>query len=414
MIEKRADNLQASADLLPAIYQADNSEVSIQAVPIEQGRQLHSTGKAEPTSEFPSPGSKKMDGSLPVALQYPGKRPESSYSLTDDQVALGRLLESIPVTTSVSLEKGLAFYVNVRGQDGRELVWNIDDLLENAGATKLEERIPVITFGSNANPGQLALKMEDLEGRPDKYIVPTLKARVKGMAPVYVARIGINGYTFTDLVPTQDPEAKTEVYINFLTRPQLEAVNATEGAYSLCELPDVLVDTADGEGIKTPAYLYVGRADAKAADILTDEHGRPIRLAELQTEGQGISEQFASMTQSEVQHYIAEIAREKVAAKLGIPVEQIGADFDLVKLVINRNKDERLANFKAQLSPEDLKRFGGVLTQDVIQRSIKETGRVVSGRNIRDQIAPENLDKTLGDVKTFAELLEKSIAGRTR
>lgn len=406
MTEQKPDTLQDSANYLPNTI-LESQEGYIQAVPIEHGRLLSQSGAPRHLNEFPSPGSKEVEGGLPAALQYPGKRPEGSFSLSDSQVALGRLLESVPVQASLSLEEGLAFYVNVRGGDGKELVWNIDDLLKNAEAAKLEDRIPVITFGSNANPGQLVQKMMDLEGA-DKNVVPTLKAHVKGVAPAYVARIGINGYTFTDLVPTTDPEAKTEVYINFLSRPQLEAVNATEGAYSLCELPDVQIDTADGEGIKMPAYLYVGREDSKAADLLTDQNGKLIRLSELAVEGKGVDQEFSAMSQTEVQKYIGAIAKKSVAAKLGISPDVLSGDFDLVEL--NRNRDERLRAFKDGLTLEDKKRLGGVLTQNVIQQSIKESGKTVAGMNVRTLIPPENRDKTLDEVKTFAELRQKTIA----
>src|SRR5579859_8119299 len=283
MSESAPNSLQESAGDLPRSL-LDESTKIIQPVPVSYGYGLSVVEANPATTDFPSPGSKTEVNGTPVALDYPGRRPEGSFSLSGGQVTLGKFLESAPIVVvegepqdESQIKEAPAFYVKVKEENGKELVWNIDDLLEKAGALKMEDRIPVITFGSNANPGQLALKMEDpkLEGA-DKYIVPTLKAHVKRMPPVYVARIGINGYTFTDLVPTNDPNAKTEVYVNFLSRPQLEAVNATEGAYSLCELPDVSVDTADSEGIKMPAYLYVGRADSKTADILTDEQGRPI------------------------------------------------------------------------------------------------------------------------------------------
>lgn len=406
MPEQTPANLQESSQDLAN----KEARTYLQAIPIGSGRALNQSSPAKLTAEFPSPGSKKMDGEIPIALQYPGKRPDGSFSISGNQVALGKLLESVPVKTSLNSEKGLAFYVNVRGEDGHELVWNINDLLENTGAIKLEDRIPVVTFGSNANPGQLAQKFENLEGA-DKYIVPTLKANLKGMAPVYVARIGINGYTFTDLAPTNNPEARSEVYVNFFSKSQLEAVNATEGAYSLCEVPNVTIDTEDGEGVKLPAYLYVGRADSKAADILTDEQGKPIRLSELETIGEGVDEQFAAMSQPEVQQYIAKIARDGVAAKLGIAPETLAGEYDLVGIVINRNRDERLAKFKAGLSPEDSKRLGGILTQQVIQKTIKETGRTAVGRNIRDRIPKSNQDKTIDDVKTFAQLMKETEIG---
>jgi len=394
-----------------------------QPVPVGIGSHLKDVHIAS-SEEFPSPGSGKDDeNGKPLALQYPGKRPEKSFSVFGGHVSPGEFLASHPVLSvdEVRAEGTPAFYVKVNNENSTsesssfefddELVFNIDDLLSSVEAVPMKDRYPVIAFGSNANPGQLIQKFKDLEGA-DRNIVTTLHASVKGVVPVYVARIGLNGYVFTDLFPTDDPEAECEVFINFLSRAQLEAMDATEKAYSLCEISDVSIKTS-GEDFKTHAYLYVGKVKegedgAKGAGVLTDEKGRPIRLAELNANGAKIDDEFGAMTQTEVQRYIYKIAGAHIADAFRLK-EYPQNETEIARMIINRTKDERLDDFRQQAKTnaryiKNGKFLLGRAINEAVQEAIRSTGRTTPERSIRGIIQEEMQDISVDRVKTFTEL----------
>jgi hypothetical protein len=392
------------------------------SVPIYLGAKLRGV-EIRNVDEFPSPGAKKDDDQgRPLALRYPGDRPEGSFSLNGQQIS------PVDISTRLS-DEGAAhnqanFYINVEDESAptkvgsyefsSKLIYNINDVLRSLEALPIERRYPVIAFGSNANPGQLAQKFKELDGA-DKDIVPTLHASVNGMVPVYVARIGLNGYVFTDLYPTNNEKAECEVFINFLTPAQLEAMDATEGAYSLCEVPNVTIrGTASEETIISDAYLYVGKVKInnegpKGAGILADNEGRPIRLAELNASGEGIDEEFAAMTQSEVQSYLHEVAGVHVAKFFRLEDAPNTTD-DIIRMITNRQKDERLSNFRKWARGEsEYKRNGkfllGRAMNEAIQNAIKDTGRTMPEISIRSRIPEEKQDLSLDKLRTFGELI---------
>jgi hypothetical protein len=378
----------------------------LEAVPIMTARVLGRLAAGR-LVDFPSPASRKLDeNGLPAALQYPGKRPDNSYSLFNQQVSPVALqvdrVDSVPEKE----KQGLKFYVKVKNNENTEGIFCLDDLLLHAEAPPMAERFPIIAFGSNANPGQLSQKFNELEGA-DRYVVPVLKGLVKGVLPVYVARIGINGYVFTDLVSSSNPEAQCEVFINFLSKNQLEIMDATEGAYSLCELPNTAITINDGSQITTSAYLYVGKEDDAGVGFLTDEKGKLIRLAELRAEGDGIDNEFGALTQQQVQQYIYNIAVDEIVNSLMLDKKPDDI-IDVIKLIINRAEDKRLA--KLRESNEQLEEpvpLGRLITRLKIQDAIQKTGRVsaAKGKSIRSRIPLENQNVSLESVKTFGQII---------
>jgi len=282
-----------------------------------------------------------------------------------------------------------------------EAVFNLDDFLRSTEAAIMAERYPIVAFGSNANPGQLAQKFRDLEG-VDQNVVPTMLAKIKRVVPVYAARIGINGYMFTDLFPAGE-DVKTTVHVNFLSQPQLEAMDATEKAYSLCEIADVELETQDGQGYTTSAYLYIGREDDQGANILTDSQDRPIRLAEISARGETLEEQFAVMSQTETQRYIFQIAGDKIARKLLLP-DVLSNEVDLVKIIINRKNDPRLASFRTHIQENESDQPLGRMVGRYIQNAIYDTGRTAQASGLRKLIPKEAQDIQLQDAKTLADL----------
>jgi hypothetical protein len=391
-----------TAAIIKAIDHNPNAE--LRAVPIKVGPALNSV-LVRPVDEFPSPGSKTLDeAGRPFALRYPGERPEFSYAIFNNEVAAGTFADR-PEDLSAGKSKDTvpSYFVNVRHAGGHEYVFDIDDLLEEAGAAQMHERYPVVAFGSNANPGQLAQKFNGLKGA-DRDVIPNSKAWVKGVVPVYVGRIGINGYVFTDFYPASDPDIRTEVYINFLSNAQLEALDTTEKAYSLCEIPGVYIEVAGDTELTMPAYLYAGRDDDKGASLLADSQGRPIRLAELNTEGDMIDNEFGAMTQQEVLQYIHKIVGEKIAGLLCL--DEVPQDeLEIISLIINRQDDPRMAKFRAKNSQSAQKLKLGNAIGNATKEAIKSAGRLIEGKNIKSRLPADSKDIGVRNAKTLGQLI---------
>jgi hypothetical protein len=420
-----SENLNFTTVSFDRLTDSTSENSVLQPVPRELGAKLHGVS-VRYVDEFPSPGAKQDDDQgLPLALRYPGERPEWSFSLVGPQVN--------PVDMSVaSLENNIkptqvsdpSFYIGLEDKNAAiklgsyefsdRLIWNMNDVLKSLEADPFEDRYPIIAFGSNANPGQLAQKFKSLEGA-DRDVVPTLHAYVKGMVPVYVARIGLKGYVFTDLYPTSNPEVECEVFINFLTSAQLETMDATEKAYTLCEIPNVEIKgSSSNENLITNAYLYAGRdKDSKegpeGAGILVDKEGRPIRLAELQVNGEGVDKEFAAMTQEEVQEYIYEIASDQIADAFMLK-EKMQNKLEIIRMIIGRNKDARLNDFRKEAATKagftkNGKFLIGRAINQAVQNAIKSSGKTMSARSIRSIIPAENQNLTIDQLKTFGEII---------
>jgi hypothetical protein len=363
-------------------------------IPLHLGRVL---SQHEPAivDAYPSPASKKIDqDGIPFAFRYPGQRPETSFVVIKGSVD----------ACSVSTEDNPSFYINTTSVLESEAVFNLDDILQSLEAAPMAERYPIIAFGSNANPGQLAQKFKDLEGA-DQNIVPTMVAKIKRVVPVYAARIGINGYIFTDLFPAGD-DVESRVHVNFLSRPQLGAMDATEKAYSLCEVPNLELETHDGLGYRMSAYLYVGREDSLGANILVDDQSRPIRLAEISTSGGNLDELFAVMTQTEAQRYIFDVAGHKIADALKLHVTPKD-EVDLIKLIINRKDEPRLASFRSYVKENEGGQPLGRMVGRYIQQAMSDTGRTIQASGLRKIIPKEAQDINLEQALTFSELKDK-------
>lgn len=204
-------------------------------------------------------------------LRYPGLRPETGFTLGANGVVLPVELAMDPATNTPN------FYVNTESG-----VWNLNDALVEAGATPMEDRIPVVTFGSNANPGQLMhkfaehVKTGDLKAE-DAYFIPTTEATIEGLAPVYVPKVGIWKYSFSTLYPLEG--ATTNVHVNWLTKQQLEIIHTTEKAYEFCEYGKA---TIGDNVLQVPAYMYVAKG---ASSAYLDAEGKPVVMEGADVEG---------------------------------------------------------------------------------------------------------------------------------
>jgi hypothetical protein len=124
---------------------------------------------------------------------YPGHRPEFSYILCDEHV---RRVEHD----------------------------QFDAVLHDLGTETLEERHPVIAYGSNACPAQLAHKYRST-GRT--HVIPMSRARIDGVAIGYSDHLTMYG-----AVPAKAfavPGVQTEVFVSWLDPEQLSRLDRSEG-----------------------------------------------------------------------------------------------------------------------------------------------------------------------------------------
>lgn len=131
-----------------------------------------------------------------AALEYPYKWPETSF-LTDGK-------EITPVL----------------GGDHEQFVTEANAYLKSRGLPPLDERIPVIAYGSNPSPYQLHKKMSaNGQGeKPEVQVVPNEKAWLADAIIVWRGRPAQNGSTFAELYRGEGTKGKkAEVFVQYLT-----------------------------------------------------------------------------------------------------------------------------------------------------------------------------------------------------
>ncbi len=218
-------------------------------------------------------------------LCYPGQRPEHAFTTSEGLVW--------PINVAET-DAGPQFGVNTP-----EGIFDLDDALRFYGVATMDERVPVVGFGSNACPGQLGEKFSEAQNKwgditapGDHHIIPTLRGSLRDVAAAYSSKIGIHGYVFAELIEAEG--AETEVFVNFLSPGQLQRMVRSESAYELCDLGGVQID-----GLAEPiaAYGFAGKNE-----VLLDADGHPILLDSVCATGTNLS----SMSEAEVLTMLAQ------------------------------------------------------------------------------------------------------------
>lgn len=222
---------------------------------------------SHPEKNYQSEAPKKVTDFLSASqdndpMLYPGQRPEQSY-VTDG---------SSVYTLKAQDTENLSFMVYTADAESIDL----NDFLRQKNAPPLEDRIPVLGFGSNLSPGSLASKFTKV-GRDDAFIIPTAYATLKGHDVVWSGGPAIKGNFIAMLY--DGPEVKdteVQVGVNFLTREQLLVMNATEMSYQLA-YTDISI-----EGHPVRAYYYVGQDQVYVKD------GLPVAIDSIPATGRAI------------------------------------------------------------------------------------------------------------------------------
>lgn len=200
------------------------------------------------------------DADYPAA-PYPGKRPPYSYVQLD-----GKGWQLAP-----------AWQVTATGDD-------LDDWLVARDAPPLAERVPLLTYGSNANPSKITWLRENL-GLEGPVVV--LRAKCTGLSAVWAAGLRV--------VDTQRPvtlaamPGVTEIHAVWMAEPaQVRVLDVCEGRgdrYHLSRLSTGRVELEDGT-VWDRLLTYTGKAAIRWPLLVS---GAPVRCAELdQAEAQAL------------------------------------------------------------------------------------------------------------------------------
>ena len=182
---------------------------------------------------------------------YPGTRPPESYLFGSNNI--------IPIKITDRLEDSDA--------DGMPLPAKLKTL----EASPLEERYPIIGYGSNANPVQLQSKFKGKDA-----VIPVLRGMLDGYDVVYA-----NSFASYGSVPatiTESSKTKVQVWVNLLDKHQLAIMDKTEGRnikYCMGKLYGKVVLNG-GTSLESFSYIH--------ADGVLDLGEGPIRLKTIPAE----------------------------------------------------------------------------------------------------------------------------------
>jgi len=202
------------------------------------------------------------------AFNYPGRTPEFSYTTDGENV-----LETMFVSDSVESGERKIRY-NVYDPESGTYV-DLDSYLRRIGVETLEDRVPVIAYGANRNPGSLSKKFNfGEEGDPRLSVVPVIKATRKGSDVVWSKNVGARGRQFADMVTNEDvEETEIGIFVSFLTHDQLALMHASEKQYDIIEQGTVVLEG----GMEIPGLYYSG---VEGAAYQTDD-GKPVSVSNI-------------------------------------------------------------------------------------------------------------------------------------
>ncbi|MBP2321102.1 gamma-glutamylcyclotransferase (GGCT)/AIG2-like uncharacterized protein YtfP [Kibdelosporangium banguiense] len=201
------------------------------------------------------------DAEYPAA-PYPGARPSCSYVQLD-----GKGWQLMP-----------SWQVTATGDD-------LDTWLAARDAPTLAERVPVLTYGSNANPSKITWLRENL-GLEGPVVV--LRAECTGLAAVWAAGLRVVD-TQRPVTLTAMPGA-TETHAVWMADPaQVRVLDVCEGRgerYQLSRLRSGTVRLEDGT-VWDELLSYTGKAEIRRPLLVS---GEPVRCASLgQAEAQNLT-----------------------------------------------------------------------------------------------------------------------------
>jgi hypothetical protein len=228
-------------------------------------------------------------------LQYPYVRPAGSF-LTD-----GLVVAELPANFSEFSEAADAYLVD-------------------AQLPLLSKRVPIVSYGANSNPAQLARKMagfdNDASAYPELQTLPHVTATIPGAAVVWHGKPNQKGSAFAELYKseaTQNQEATC--HLAFMTLQQLALAHATEGI--TYHLAPVLVQ-AGHDRMPLEAYAYVA---GHSTVLLKDNQPVPVKRHNESGSPKAMSAEEAVTYMLTAINDTAPTARALIAELDGLPLE---------------------------------------------------------------------------------------------
>ncbi|TKD68695.1 hypothetical protein [Pseudalkalibacillus hwajinpoensis] len=183
---------------------------------------------------------------------YPGPRPSSSFLYHKGKAHRIEEKENVPV------EKQIVHYA--RGEDvsgslafSSSEQYTVEELVRKEGLTPIEDRIPLLAYGSNVCLAQLRYKFS-LNPDLNDFIL-YYRAEITDTDVVAGSFLAPYGALPAVIAPVKG--AKTEVWVTFVDREQLELLNRTEGSYVLREHQNGKLTLKTGEHFeRVYAYYY--------------------------------------------------------------------------------------------------------------------------------------------------------------
>ncbi len=215
-------------------------------------------------------------------LSYPYERPRGSYFTNGDMVTL--------LSDDPTLFKQRA-----------------NALLAAQNLPSLEQRIPVIAYGSNMSPAEFKVKMAKYPETTDDKLMqaaPMLAAKIPDTEVVWHGKLSSKGGLFADIYNGQLAKGKTSnVLIEYLTKEQLLILHVSEGTnYTFTRKTVELAD-----GTTAQAFLYQPHETT-----YLEKGGHPIPVAGIVD---AASAKVPPMTASEAMAYILEQVGDIAGAK---------------------------------------------------------------------------------------------------
>ncbi|WP_257349427.1 hypothetical protein [Pseudalkalibacillus decolorationis] len=183
---------------------------------------------------------------------YPGPRPNSSFIYYEGKAH--RIVEQ----KGVSIEDLVVEYSDsssLQGSFAEQASYkrSIGDFLHDQELSPLEERVPLVAYGSNICLAQLSYKFNLNKGLND--FVLCLRGAMSDSDIVYGSFLAPYGSLPAIIAPVKN--ALTEIWLTFVDPEQLEHMNRTEGGYVLREHQGQKLLTANGEQFGSVyAYYY--------------------------------------------------------------------------------------------------------------------------------------------------------------
>jgi hypothetical protein len=214
--------------------------------------------------------------------------------------------------------------------NNHEDFWDVTNrLLRDMHLPQLEDRVPVLAYGANANPFRLRGKMADVGEDMQEVMqtVPHERVMLPGMAAVWHGRPGQAGSVFAELYPLEQDGAGLQAHVAYLTSQQLAAIHMSEGGtYSAAAVEAQVSGRMD----VIPAVAYVA---LRGSVLLKDD--KPVLVKGLKHKGMDLPE----MSPAEAVQYML----DSVAGEIGqVDVRDFVREGLKLKLSQKKARQERV------------------------------------------------------------------------